>query len=150
MAHLNPGRFAFGLIAEIAGILLIVTVLPRIPWEAASLNGPPEVVADQRPSLVIPAVTEASQRRIWRGAVEKELEPASIPPVDPVYVERRLDRAGQQLLSGVSTYVVETARQVLESPEATAEAIAPTPPIRPFPPSFVAPGSQANEGNWRY
>ena len=112
MARLNPGRFAFGLVAEITGIVVIVTVLPRIPWGTASLADSPEVVADQRPSLIPTSAPAAARQQEWRGAARQALEPDPIPPADPVYVERRLDRAGQQLLSGVSTYVVETARQV--------------------------------------
>jgi hypothetical protein len=151
MARLNPGRFAFGLVAEITGIVLIVTVLPRIPWGAASTAGSGEDIADQRPSLVTPTPALSTHQH-WRVAPGHQQElPVAAPEVDPAYVERRLDRAGQQLLSGVSTYVAQTAREVLDS-RAHGEverAIVPAPSTRPFPPSFTSP-DPISEGNWRY
>ena len=123
MARMNPGRFGFGLIAEITGIVVIVSLLPKIPLGEPSAEGP-VAVADQRPSLALPvAKVGVNRNHDWRSAVRRELEPETIPPVDPLYVERRLDQAGQQLLSGVSSYFTNTAREVLRpNPQRTSPA----------------------------
>ena len=42
--------------------------------------------------------------------------PLDLPPADPVYVEKRLDKAGQQLLEGVSQYLSRQAQELMQTP----------------------------------
>ena len=115
-----------GLIVEGAVIGLIVTLLPKLPLGGTGSHGPREEVANQRPSLAPPLLAAESPVETlppaelnWRTAVSRPqssatLPPPALPPADPAYVERRLDEAGEQLLSGVSGYLTRQAQEVLE------------------------------------
>jgi hypothetical protein len=134
MASKSSAGFAAGLIAEAAVIGLVVTLLPKVQLGPARGNEQ----ADERPSLAperLPAV-EAG----WRTAVNRPETPSELPPADPQYVERRLDEASQQLLSGVSRVLSQHAQEVIHPPvEASDLRPAPLPPANASP-SFARPG----------
>jgi hypothetical protein len=114
----SSAGFAAGLIAEIAVVALVVTLLPKVQLGPARGSE----VADERPSL-LPDQRSLPPERLppveagWRTAVNRPESPIDLPPADPQYVERRLDEASQQLLSGVTKVLSQHAQEVLRAPE---------------------------------
>ncbi|MCI0357439.1 MAG: hypothetical protein L0211_03015 [Planctomycetaceae bacterium] len=140
MSQKSPTGFVTSLIAEIAIISAVVSLLPRVPLGRAAPV--PADVADERPSL-LPQFNRVPRPEPlpppdgnWRTAVERPVEPAAplpldLPPADPAYVEKKLDQAGQQLLEGVSHYLSRQARQLMQPPAS------PDPPqASPEPPAY--------------
>jgi hypothetical protein len=113
MSHKNPAGLVSGLIAEIAVVAAVVAILPKVPLgQAAAMPG--REIADEKPSLVprpeplLPPVDN------WRTAVSRPNLPREISPANPEYVEQRLDKAGQQLVSGVAVYLSQQAEALLQ------------------------------------
>jgi hypothetical protein len=132
MASKSSAGFAAGLVAEAAVIGLVVTLLPKVQLGPAS----GKELADERPSLAperLPPVETA-----WRTAVSRSESPLDLPPADPHYVERRLDAASQQLLSGVTKVLSQHAQEVMQPPSIEAR---PAPlPRAILEPSIARPG----------
>jgi hypothetical protein len=124
MSEKSSSGFA-GLIVEGAVIGLVVALLPKLPLgpltegvQAASerprLAGQPADFSMPRLSLPVPPAN-------WRTAVSRPETTLMPPPADtvaadPKYVERRLDDAGQRLVSGLGSYLARHAEQVLSNP----------------------------------
>lgn len=132
MSRRNPVRLMLGLAIEVTAVVLGVSLLPKLPWnELAGTTGRSEI-ADERPTLAEEGTgAYFDQRPIVVNASPPAGTPASYyatGPVtpDPNYVEQRLDQAGQQLLSGVSTYLNRTAGELLQP--------APAAPVNSFSP----------------
>ena len=137
MASKSSAGFAAGLIAEAAVIGIVVTLLPKVQLGPAS----GKELADERPSLApqrLPPVETG-----WRTAVHRPEAPIELPPVDPQYVERRLDEASQQLLSGVSRVLSQHAQEVIQPPVGARD-------VRPAPLPVHASPSFARPGDYRY
>jgi hypothetical protein len=98
MSRSNPAGFALGILVEVAAIVFVVSLLPRI-----DLQPPADpLVADREPAF---SEVPASQ---WRA-------PPSLIAVDPDrpgQIERQLDRASQQLINTVGSYAIRTADNV--------------------------------------
>ena len=129
MSRRNPVRFLAGLAVEITALVVGVSLLPKLPWGQA---GPSEF-ADQKPSLAENSPTGPSVFVGRRPSIIQSLPPTKTPDPfrtpfsgDPAYVEQRLDYAGQQLLSGVTTYLQRT----------TDELLRPAPPLPGAPRSI--------------
>jgi hypothetical protein len=131
-----------------------VSLLPRVPLGRAAPVAPSDV-ADQRPSLapqlgtLLPPEPLPPPDGNWRTAVSRPTETSlavplkappqelgrqdpsqlDLPPADPVYIEQRLDAAGQQLLEGVSHYLSRQAQDLLQP----AEGGPPPQPVREAP-----------------
>lgn len=132
MSRRNPVRFMLGLAIELTALVVGVSLLPKLPWnELAGRNRNLEI-ADERPTL-----TQQPPETFFSGqpVVVQSAPPAGAPPsyyagnpaqADPTYVEQRLDQAGQQLLTGVSTYLSRAASELLQP--------APTSPVSSFSP----------------
>jgi DNA-binding transcriptional regulator YdaS (Cro superfamily) len=134
----SSAGLAAGLVAEAAVIGLVVALLPKVQLEPASGNE----IADERPSLAperLPPV-EAG----WRTAVSRPETKIELPPADPEYVERRLDEASQQLLSGVTKILAEHAQEVMQ-PKVERQDLRPA----PLPPAYANP-TFARPGDFRY
>jgi hypothetical protein len=154
MSKKSPTGFVTSLIAEIAIVAAVVSLLPRMPLGRAAPIGPAEV-ADERPSLVLPSSSVPRPEPLpppdgnWRTAVSRPVEataPLQLdpPPADPAYVEKKLDQAGQQLLEGVSHYLSRQAQELMQAPVAappttgsfgSPNSVAPSNSLAPrFPP----------------
>ena len=139
MSKKSPAGFVTGLVAEIAIIAVVVSLLPRVPLGRAAPIAPSEV-ADERPSLVPRPEPLPPPADNWRTAVGRPVDaaaglPLDLPPADPVYVEKRLDKTGQQLLEGVSHYLSRQAQELLQ----TSPAADQSPSERVAPPRTAAP-----------
>ena len=146
MSRKSPTGFVTGLIAEIAIIAAVVSLLPRVPLGRAAPVAH-EQIANERPSLVPRPEPLPPPDDDWRTAVSRPVEPAStpqldLPPADPAYVEKRLDKAGQHLLEGVSQYLSQQAKEVFQPPQPNTEPVLAPPhpqelpsPIRGLPPN---------------
>lgn len=129
MSQKSPTGFFTSLIAEVVIVAAVVSLLPRVPLGRAAPVDPRDA-ADQRPSLApqfgqVPRPDPLPPPDVnWRTAVSRPSDDAvaaqpqllglDLPPADPVYVERRLDQAGQQLMEGVSQYLSRQAHELLE------------------------------------
>jgi len=138
MSKKSPTGFFTGLVAEIAIVAAVVSLLPRVPLGRAAPIVPSEV-ADERPSLVPRPEPLPPPDDNWRTAVGRPVAagdglPLELPPADPVYVEKRLDQAGQQLLEGVSLYLSRQAKELLQTPPQPIEPER-QPAQRAFPPN---------------
>ncbi|MEX2174949.1 MAG: hypothetical protein WD872_11345 [Pirellulaceae bacterium] len=119
----NPLRFVGGLAIELGVLVLIVTLLPRMQ-SGPHARAEQGEVADERPSLLTPPRAAPLPEPDWRTAAHRQELPQGLPPPDPAYVEQRLDQVGQQLLSGVSSYLSHAAQDFLEPPAAERPFIA--------------------------
>lgn len=111
MPKKNSAGLLPGLIVEGAVIGLVVTLLPKVQLGKPAV--PREEAADKRPSLAperLPPVESSSRTAVSRPQTH---EP---PSVDPAYVERRLDQAGQRLLSEITSHLSQQAHHLLEPP----------------------------------
>jgi hypothetical protein len=159
MSSKKPTGLFGGLILEIGLVLLVVSLLPKLPLgkaagdpgarnatsdattaESAFVRQSAEI-ADRRPSLAPPPGPFPRESVNWRAAVDsatpsdnsaiRAAEPlaigerlpapgnvglAPLPPVDPAYVEQRLDRAGQKLLDQMNSLLTRQAERLLEVP----------------------------------
>jgi hypothetical protein len=132
MSSKKPAGLFGGLILEIGLVLLVVSLLPKLPLGQAAGKVPAgevDEMADQRPSLAPPPAPLARESVNWRAAVDSAipsgLEPlpapatrdlAPLPPVDPNYVEQRLDRAGQKLIDQMNSLLTRQAERLLDVP----------------------------------
>jgi len=118
MSSKNPISFAFSILFEIAVVVAIVSVLPRI-------NLRPTVSASQSPSETLPLqMTDlrTSPQPSWMNASRSYDQPApqSAPPLiqatpaSPQYVEQQLDRASQRLLNSVGGAVNQASHDWLQ------------------------------------
>jgi hypothetical protein len=139
MSRQSPLGFAFSIVLEIAAVVAVVSFLPRVdlrPTAAAGVND--GRAAGARSPTVDPAISRvswtASDRMDTQPAARESsyyerptARPASgsrpgqlpappeAPPLielDPArsqYVEQRLDRASQQLVNSVGSYVTQAA-----------------------------------------
>ncbi len=139
MSQKSPTGFFTSLIAEVVIVAAVVSLLPRVPLGRAESPGEQEI-ADERPSLAPPVSRIPPPEPLpppddnWRTAVGRPVDtavppPLDLPPADPVYVERRLDQASQQLLDGVSHYLSRQARELMQPPPGPA----PERPLREAP-----------------
>jgi len=171
MSRSNPARFVLSVAAEVAAVVFIVSVLPRVDLRtsagaAPSFSNQPGG-ANDAPSLLPaianwPAATERStsaptyetshyQRRSPQQAspqASRELrEPPPLIAVDPArpeYVEQRLDRASQELVNTVGSYLSQAASDVLQvrptTPTAPPQTI-PPPSLSRLPPIAIPPAA---------
>jgi hypothetical protein len=172
MSRRSPTGFVFSVAAEVIAVVFIVSVLPRVdlrhsagaaPSSAQTSTGPTSLLplpgwgqaADNRPS---PPAFETSyyQRRTQpdpprEPSHEREFTPLiTVDPAKPGYVEQRLDRASQDLVNTVGSYVSQAATDLLQvPPPAAAQRLAPpqssspavprlSSSIPPLAPSFLA------------
>src|SRR5262245_17719148 len=102
MSSKNPISFAFSVLFEIAAVVAIVSVLPRV-------NLRPSASASQPASQAIPLqMTDlrTQPQPSWINTSRSDNQPASqsappliqATPASPQYVEQQLDRASQRLL----------------------------------------------------
>ena len=153
MSRKSPTGFVTGLVAEIAIIAAVVSLLPRVPLGRAAPVAEGEI-ADERPSLVPLPEPLPPPSDDWRTAVGRPVEAAiplqlDLPPADPVYVEKRLDKAGQQLLEGVSQYLSRQAQELMQTPQQPGEQDRQPARAAP-PPSFTNPSQSLPPNSFRY
>jgi hypothetical protein len=117
MSSKNPISFAFSVLFEIAAVVAIVSVLPRI-------NLRPSVSASQSPSQTLPLqLTDlrTQPQQSWINAsrsYDQPTAPSAPPfieatPANPQYVEQQLDRASQRLLNSVGGAVNQASQDWL-------------------------------------
>ena len=122
MSEKSSAGFA-GLVVEGAVIGLVVALLPKLPLGPLTAG---VHAAQERPSLAsepadfrAPSLASPAPLANWRTAVSRSETTLTLPPpaaTDPAYVERRLDQAGQRLVSGVASYLSQHAEQVFDPP----------------------------------
>jgi hypothetical protein len=142
MARSSPAGFAFSILFEIAAVVAIVSLLPRVdlrPTASASQSFGPSSDASFN-SPVIETPPWADNRRPFDSP-----RPFTAPPLiednlsRPQYVEQRLDRASQQLLNSVGGAVNHAAEEWLrpkpfsENPTSNPPEIAARPIITSQP-----------------
>jgi hypothetical protein len=164
MSRSSPARFVLSVAAEVAAVVFIVSVLPRVDLRTSAGAAPSFSSeaggANDAPSLVPPIAngpsvgqSTALSHSNWPAATERSTsgptfetshyqrrspqqaspqfsrEPREPPPliaVDPArpeYVEQRLDRASQELVNTVGSYLSQAASDVLQ--------VQPPPPAAP-------------------
>jgi hypothetical protein len=117
MSSKNPISFAFSILFEIAAVVAIVSVLPRI-------NLRPSVSANQSPLQTLPLqMTDlrTPSQPTWINASRSFDQPTAqaAPPVieatpaNPQYVEQQLDRASQRLLNTMGGAVNQASQDWL-------------------------------------
>lgn len=135
MARRGKGGWGFGrslmwLVVEISGIGLIVAALPKVPLgDSRTAISSSIRVADQPPRLIAEPSKLARPSFFAEPREFPQLDPATNrwmvqstpitarPARDQQFVQRKLDDAGQKLLSGVSFYIHEAAEEVLSVPD---------------------------------
>jgi hypothetical protein len=166
MSRQNPIGFAFSMLVEIAAVAAIVSFLPRVnlrPAAAATSSSPtagtgPSAAAEPVISPVswnspisANANPPAHETSYYRRAIEPTATNSShaqapereAPPLltadlpNPAYVEQRLDRASQQLVNSVGTYMTQAAGSLLANPPQAATGLPASAPQSAYsPPSF--------------
>ena len=157
MSRPNSGGFLFGFVVEIAIVVAVVSLLPRVdlsgkqtaadlpprllPQETSYYQRQPEPVS--RPVAVAPAPRITPQpletfiTRPPQAAEQREPPPLIVvdPGAQPAFVEQRLDRASQGLVNGLGDYFVRTAESIAPTPALPAETTRSAPggsfPTRP-------------------
>jgi hypothetical protein len=183
MSRRSPTGFVFSVAAEVIAVVFIVSVLPRVdlrrsagaapstPTMNPAMREPNEPLAlpswgqtvDARPNPP-PRETSYYERRPQAVDVprefsrERDITPLiAVDPAKPGYVEERLDRASQELVNSVGSYVSQAATDLLQvqPPPAGPQRIGqPVPPdaspvpryssaITPLAPSFPATAQSA-------
>jgi hypothetical protein len=150
MSRKSPTGFVTGLIAEIAIIAAVVSLLPRVPLGRAAPVAH-EQIADERPSLVPRPEPLPPPDGDWRTAVSRPVDPETalpldLPPADPAYVEKRLDKAGQHLLEGVSQYLSQQAQELLQPAQPNSEQV----PAPALPQDLSRPNRSLPPNSFRY
>jgi hypothetical protein len=156
MSRNSPAGFVLSVAAEVAAVVFIVSVLPRVDLRTSAGAAPtasssPSIPHD--PFALLPSVANlpaASDRRPAAPAFETAYdqrtpsgtdarlfhrEPPPLIAVDPSrpdYVEQRLDRASQRLVNGVGSYLTHAATDLLPASPAAA-AIPNRSPAAPAP-----------------
>lgn len=143
MARSNPASFAFGMLFEIAAVVVIVSLLPRFdlrPQTAASEPQPvglsqrvAELLAPRREEVVIPTGFATSEEN-WKSPVFTE--PKIQPQLSSREVEERLDRASQGLVNSLGSAAANAANNVLYSPGRPVQPSFPITDVTPIPPAF--------------
>jgi len=130
MSSKNPISFAFSVLFEIAAVVAIVSVLPRV-------NLRPTVSASQDSLATLPLQTtdlRTSPLPSWANTgrnndqVSSQAPPLiEATPASPRYVEQQLDRASQRLLNSVGGAVNQASQDWLR-PVPPPVAIGSAPP----------------------
>src|SRR6478736_755958 len=142
MSRQNPATFAFSILFEIAAVVAIVSLLPRIdlrPTVSASQSfGPATSAGFESPVIETPRWTDT--RRPSNSSSISSAPPLIEDNVSrPQYVEQRLDRASQQLLNSVGGAVNQAAEGWLRpSPNSGQPEVAARPIINQ-PPQYQPP-----------
>lgn len=172
MSRSNPARFVLSVAAEVAAVVFIVSVLPRVDLRTSAGAAPTfsgSNQANEAPSLLAPTAnwalpdsrreaptyeTSYYQRRTQPAAPpqsNRELPPReptpliAVDPARPEYVEQRLDRASQDLVNTVGSYVSQAASDLLQVQPQQAAPPQPTSPPRTIsPPAYRSPPGTAN------
>ena len=140
MSRRSPTGFVFSVAAEVIAVVFIVSVLPRVDLRrtaGAALNGEPAGESAATPlqlpqwgqtldrqssaqTYAQPHETSYYQRRTQPEPAREPSRERDITPliaVDPAklgYVEQRLDRASQDLVNSVGSYVSQAATDLLQ------------------------------------
>jgi hypothetical protein len=136
MSRHSPTGFAFSMLFEIAAVVIIVSLLPRIDLRPAATaqaagGGSPEMGPALASLLQLTERTRSDSPPpapfAWATEPARFSLPATPPlierqPLPPRYVEERLDRASQQLVNSVGSAVVQATGDLF------AAAPPPTPP----------------------
>jgi hypothetical protein len=136
MSRRSPTGFVFSVTAEVIAVVFIVSVLPRVDLRRTADAAPTAVPAtesaqtplqlpqwgqtlsDQRAAQ--PHETSYYQRHTQPDVArepsrERDITPLiAVDPAKPGYVEQRLDRASQDLVNTVGSYVSQAATDLLQ------------------------------------
>lgn len=159
MARHSPTGFAFGMLLEIAAVVVIVSLLPRFdlrppaqaeerptpldtqpPARLASLTTLPESAIESRPKMNSSPNLLSSEPKFASFPAPAAAEHASLAAHE---VEQRLDRASQQLVNTLGTAAATWASDVQHV--ASRPALPPPPAPQATAPAVTAPpwfGSQ--------
>jgi hypothetical protein len=163
MSRKTPLGFVIGIAIEAAAIVFVISLLPQVDLRPSSREHNQEQLLQESvaPSLLQTIKETAggeNRPQIW-PAVERRpasygnaltsvtapprAESSPVSPVTPLAnassgvadVEQRLDRASQQLLNGVGSYVSQAAGQWSAPPAQPVTTLSPV-----VPPSFATGG----------
>lgn len=139
MSRPSSGGFLLGFAAEIAIVVAVISLLPRIDLSgnsaAPAASAPrafhetahyePSFPTGQRDAAALsprltfapqPTPEQNPQRQPPPLIAVDPARPAAAVPAGPEFVERRLDRASQGLVNGLGSYVTNTADNFLRQP----------------------------------
>ena len=120
MSRHSPTGFAFSMLIEIAAVVIIVSLLPRVDLRPRVSAAPPGNTAASPPTEPgTPSLLTSFQRPPADSRPSLAPSLVETPPLNPQDVERRLDRASQQLVNSFGSTVSSVASDF-------AEAIRPT------------------------
>ena len=121
MSRPSSGGFILGFAAEIAIVVAVVSLLPKIDLSGGrslpAADLPPTLVSQPRETSYYEQRASSSPPAPRERAVAQSVPPAlrepppliTVDPSRPAIVERRLDRASQGLVNGLSSYVTRSA-----------------------------------------
>lgn len=139
MSRHSPSGFAFSMLIEIAAVVIIVSLLPRVDLRprvnAAPLpgSGDSQAIASGTPSLLT-----SLQQSPAEVAPSRAPGLVDAPPLNPQDVERRLDRASQQLVNSFGSTVSNVATDLAEAIRPTLTPQSASPGLSQF--NFSQPG----------
>lgn len=157
MSRRSPTGFVFSVAAEVIAVVFIVSVLPRVDLRrtaGAALNREPASESAATPlqlpqwgqtldrqssaqTYAQPHETSYYQRRTQpelarEPSRERDITPLiAVDPAKPGYVEQRLDRASQDLVNSVGTYVSQAATDLLQVQPPPVGPQRPGQPVQP-------------------
>jgi len=168
MSRRSPTGFVFSVAAEVIAVVFIVSVLPRVdlrrsaeaalnhapageaatmplrlPQWGQTLDGPPSAQTYAQPHETSYYQRRTQPELAREPSSERDLTPLiAVDPAKPGYVEQRLDRASQDLVNSVGTYVSQAATDLLQVQPPPVAPQRPGQPVQPgaspLPPSFPA------------
>jgi hypothetical protein len=124
MARHSPTGFAFGMLLEIAAVVVIVSLLPRFDLRPkTNASEPSDFRFRQLPTEIEPAsaLTPVARERLsvpGSFAVDKRPDPPGLleqTQIPAHEVEARLDLASQRLVNSLGTAAADAASNVLHS-----------------------------------
>lgn len=175
MTRPSSGGFILGFAAEIAIVIAAISILPRIDLsggqhapvgnaasplaslhETAHFERQPEPPAQERlysgssaslpnQASLPPRLSYAPQPTAEPSARREPPPLIAVDPNRPAYVEQRLDRASQNLVNGVGSYMTQAAERFL--PPSPSQQMPYQPPqYQPAQPPASFAGSFATQG----
>src|SRR5262245_55575859 len=153
MSRPSSGGFVLGFAAEIAIVVAVVSLLPKIDLSGGrslpAADLPPTLVSqpletsyyEQRASNPPPAPREQALKRSQPPALREPPPLIAVDPSRPAFVERRLDQASQGLVNRLGSYVARGAEGFQRPAPTYHQPPQPSLPGQTLAPSDVTAGS---------
>src|SRR5262245_24400114 len=165
MSRSNPAGFFLGVVIEVVAVVFIVSLLPKVDLRTTTATEPIVTAAQTNYVPATPLASGAPEPR-WQklpqetsyyqrhaaaansdsfgseNAFSRQPPPQiAVHPDRPGFVEKRLDRASQGLVTSVGSYMADTATELQRLPEIKDRKMPPT--TAAAPPEINLPELQA-------